>query len=139
MRYSPGQVAEKTGFSLDTLRYYERIGLLDDIARNSGGQRVFTDDDIAWLGILRCLRDTGMPIARMLRYAQLARGGDETITDRVALLELHDRDIDQKIADLRAEQERIRDKIDWYRSIQPAATPASRPERAWHARPTPSG
>lgn len=117
--YTPGQAAEKTGFSLDTLRYYERIGLLDDIARTSGGQRVFTDDDLAWLGILRCLRDTGMPINRMLRYAELARGGDETLTERMELLEEHDRDIDQKIAELRAEQHQIRNKIAWYRSVQP--------------------
>jgi DNA-binding transcriptional MerR regulator len=81
-RFSPGQVAEQTGFSLDTLRYYERIGLLDDIARNSGGQRVFTEDDVAWLRILRCLRDTGMPIARMVRYAELARGTTATSTTR---------------------------------------------------------
>ena len=82
-QFTPGQVVEKTGFSLDTLRYYERIGLLDDIARNSGGQRVFTEDDVAWLRILRCLRDTGMPIQRMVRYAELARGGEETVAERL--------------------------------------------------------
>jgi DNA-binding transcriptional MerR regulator len=115
-RYSPGQAAEKTGFSLDTLRYYERIGLLDDIARSPGGQRVFTDDDLAWLGVLRCLRDTGMPIARMLRYAELARGGDETLAERVALLEEHDRAVAETIANLQAQQAHIREKIRWYRS-----------------------
>jgi DNA-binding transcriptional MerR regulator len=114
-RYSPGQVAEQTGFSLDTLRYYERIGLLDDIARNSGGQRVFTEDDVAWLRILRCLRDTGMPIQRMVRYAELARGGDETVAERLEVLREHDRDIDDKIAHLRVEQEHIRAKIEYYR------------------------
>jgi DNA-binding transcriptional MerR regulator len=116
-RYSPGQAAEKTGFSLDTLRYYERIGLLDDIARSSGGQRVFTDDDLAWLGVLRCLRDTGMPIARMLRYAELARGGDETLAERIALLEEHDRAVGENIANLQAQQAHIREKIRWYRSL----------------------
>jgi DNA-binding transcriptional MerR regulator len=112
--YTPGQVAEKTGFSLDTLRYYERIGLLDDIARNSGGQRVFTEDDVAWLRILRCLRDTGMPIQRMVRYAELARGGEETVAERLELLREHDRDIDEKIAHLRVEQDHIRAKITYY-------------------------
>jgi DNA-binding transcriptional MerR regulator len=116
-RYSPAQTVEKTGFSLDTLRYYERIGLLEGIARTTGGQRVFTDDDVAWLAILRCLRDTGMPIAGMRRYAELARGGDETVADRVVLLKDHDRDIEQKITALRAEQRHIRDKIDWYESL----------------------
>ncbi len=113
-QFTPGQVAEKTGFSLDTLRYYERIGLLDDIARNSGGQRVFTEDDVAWLRILRCLRDTGMPIQRMVRYAELARGGEETVAERLELLREHDREIDEKIAHLRVEQDHIRAKIAYY-------------------------
>ena len=116
-RYSPGQVAEKTGFSLDTLRYYERIGLLDDIERTSGGQRVFTEDDISWLGILRCLRDTGMPINRMRRYAQLAREGDATLVERIDLLEEHDRSVEEQIAHLRAQQEHIRGKIHYYRTV----------------------
>lgn len=115
MRYSPREAVEKTGFSLDTLRYYERIGLLDGIDRTNGGQRIFTDDDLAWLEVLRCLRDTGMPIARMLRYAELARAGEETFAARAELLEEHDHDIEQRIAELRAEQARIREKIEWYR------------------------
>jgi DNA-binding transcriptional MerR regulator len=117
LRYSSGQVAERTGFSIDTLRYYERVGLLEDIARNSGGQRVFTEDDVSWLMILRCLRETGMPIQRMIRFAQLARGGEETIPERVELLQEHDRDVDAKIAQLYAEQEHIRGKIAHYRNF----------------------
>ena len=113
-QFTPGQVVEKTGFSLDTLRYYERIGLLDDIARNSGGQRVFTEDDVAWLRILRCLRETGMPIQRMMRYAELARGGEETVAERLELLREHDREIDEKIDHLRVEQDHIRSKIAFY-------------------------
>ncbi len=100
---------EKTGFSLDTLRYYEKIGLLDGIDRTAGGQRVFTDDDLAWLEILRCLRDTGMPIARMQRYAELARGGDGTFVERAELLEEHHRDIERRIDALREEQARIQE------------------------------
>jgi DNA-binding transcriptional MerR regulator len=116
-RFSPSQVAEKTGFSLDTLRYYDKIGLLHQIARTPGGQRVFTEDDVAWLGILRCLRDTGMPIAQMQRYADLARSGDETLIERIALLEEHDRTVEDHIARLRDQQAHIRDKIAYYRSV----------------------
>ena len=119
MSYTPREAVEKTGFSMDTLRYYERIGLLDSVDRNAGGQRVFTDDDLAWLGILRCLRDTGMPIQRMLRYAELARGGDETFAERAELLEEHDQEIEAKIAALRDERSRIREKIQWYRDNTP--------------------
>jgi DNA-binding transcriptional MerR regulator len=105
--YTPGEVADKTGFTLDTLRYYERIGLLDDIARTSGGRRKFTDDDISWLGILRCLRDTGMPIATMRRYAELSRD-EQTVAERMALLEEHDREVGRRIAELHAQREHIR-------------------------------
>jgi DNA-binding transcriptional MerR regulator len=114
--YSPREVAAKTGFSLDTLRYYEKIGLLVSVARSSGGRRVFTEDDVAWLGILQCLRETGMPIASMLRYATLARGGHRTVAERLVLLEDHDRAIEDRIAKLRAQQTHIRQKIRWYRS-----------------------
>jgi DNA-binding transcriptional MerR regulator len=113
--YSPGQVADKTGFSLDTLRYYERIGLLDGIARTPGGRRTFTDDDLDWLGVLRCLRDTGLSIAGMRRYAQLCRDGDETLAERIVLLEEHDRAVDAQVRGLRAQQRHIREKIAWYR------------------------
>lgn len=114
--YSPREASERTGFSLDTLRYYEKIGLLAAIARTAGGQRVFTDADIVWLGTLRCLRETGMPIARIRRYTELNRGGDDTIADRLQLLEEHDRAIEEQIKKLRAQQRHIRRKIDWYRS-----------------------
>jgi DNA-binding transcriptional MerR regulator len=116
LHYSPREVVDKTGFSLDTLRYYEKIGLLVRVARSSGGQRVFTEDDLAWLGILQCLRHTGMPIAGMLRYAKLARGGDQTIAERLRLLEEHDRAITERISSLRAKQLHIRQKIQVYRS-----------------------
>jgi DNA-binding transcriptional MerR regulator len=114
--YSPREVADRTGFSLDTLRYYEKIGLLASVARSAGGQRMFSEDDVAWLGILHCLRDTGMPIAAMQRYAELARRGDETLAERVSLLEEHDRAVEVRIEELRAKQRHIRQKIQWYRS-----------------------
>jgi len=113
--YTPGQVAEKTGFSLDTLRYYERIGLLS-VARTPGGQRQYGDDDIGWLEILRCLRDTGMPIQRMREYAELSRD-DATVPERITLLEQHDREVEARIAELQAQREHIRGKIDYYKTL----------------------
>lgn len=124
--YTPGQVAEETGFSLDTLRYYERIGLLAPIRRNAAGQRRFTDDDLNWLGMVRCLRDTGMPIAEMLRFAELVRQGDHTISDRIALLEAHDRKVEAQIEDLRNKHEAIRRKIQHYRDVLSFRHPAAR-------------
>jgi DNA-binding transcriptional MerR regulator len=115
--FTPGQVSEETGFSLDTLRYYERIGLLGNVGRNAAGQRRFTDGDVGWLNMIRCLRDTGMPIAEMLRFAELVREGDHTIRDRIELLEAHDEGVEQQIATLRRRQGAIQRKIQYYKDV----------------------
>lgn len=112
---TPGQVAERSGFSLDTLRYYERVGLLGPVDRGPGGRRRYADESLEWLRVLRCLRDTGMPIAQMRRYAELARAGESTLRQRLHLLAEHDARVEEHIADLRAQQDHIRRKIDWYR------------------------
>ncbi|MCO5988923.1 MerR family transcriptional regulator [Actinoallomurus spadix] len=119
--YSPAQTAEKTGFSIDTLRYYEKIGLLDRIDRTAAGRRRFSADDLGFLGILRCLRDTGMPIAEMRRYAELSRGGDATLGERIALLEAHDERIDRQIETLLAQRKHLRGKIQYYRDVSATA------------------
>jgi DNA-binding transcriptional MerR regulator len=113
---SPSQAAEQSGFSLDTLRYYERIGLLNGISRAPSGHRRFGEDDLEWLGVLRCLRDTGMPIARMRRYAELAREGEPTVAERLRLLTEHDAQVGEQIAALRAQRQHLQEKISWYRS-----------------------
>ena len=113
---SPGQAAEQSGFSLDTLRYYERIGLLNGISRAPSGHRRFGDDDLEWLGVLRCLRDTGMPIAHMRRYAELAREGEPTLAERLRLLTEHEGQVSERVAVLQAQRQHLREKIDWYRS-----------------------
>ncbi|MCG5214528.1 MerR family transcriptional regulator [Streptosporangium sp. KLBMP 9127] len=115
--YTPAQVVERTGFSLDTLRYYERIGLLEPIGRNAAGQRRFTDADVGWLGMVRCLRDTGMPIAEMIRFAEMTRAGEHTITERVELLAEHDRRVEAQIDNLREQQQAIKNKISWYHGV----------------------
>ncbi|MEY9964947.1 DNA-binding transcriptional MerR regulator [Streptacidiphilus sp. MAP12-16] len=118
---TPAETVERSGFSLDTLRYYERIGLLTDVGRSPSGHRRFTAEDLQWLGILRCLRDTGMPIAEMRRYADLARCGDpKSLAERIALLEKHDTTVEEQVALLRAQQQHLREKIRYYQSVQPA-------------------
>jgi DNA-binding transcriptional MerR regulator len=119
--FSPSEAAEQSGFSLETLRYYERIGLLDGIDRAPSGHRRFRGEDLEWLEVLRCLRDTGMPIAQMRRYADLARCGDATLVERMNLLTEHELTVQGKIALLQAQQEHLREKIDWYREQLPAA------------------
>jgi len=114
--YTPAAASARSGFSLDTLRYYERIGLLYDIRRTSGGQRVFTEDDLDWLGVLRCLRETGMPIADMRRYAELARRGEATNAERLRVLREHAAQLRAHMAVMLDQQQHLHAKIRWYES-----------------------
>ena len=83
--YAPGEVARRTGLTVDTLRYYEREGLVGPVARSAGGQRRYDDDDVAWIGLVTCLRDAGLGIAELRRFTQLLRT-DAGAGDRVAFL-----------------------------------------------------
>lgn len=112
--YAPSEAARRSGFSLDTLRYYEKIGLLNEVGRTSGGQRVFTDDDLGWLVLFRCLRDTGMPIAEMCRYAELVREGAHTMGERQALLERHAGRVEERMDLLQRQYDHLQAKIRFY-------------------------
>ena len=112
--YSIGEVSKQTGLSVDTLRYYERIELVVDIERATSGHRCYSEHDVHWLNLLLCLRDTGMPIADMLRFAELVRGGDHTKPDRIELLETHRRTVLAKIDDLRQKLTVVDGKISKY-------------------------
>jgi DNA-binding transcriptional MerR regulator len=111
--FSPAEAAEHSGLTIDTLRYYEREGILPTVARTAGGHRAYTSDDLARLDFLRCLRDTGMPIAKLRLYAELA-DDPTTMRERAALLEEHFAATEQTIAALQSQQRRLRNKIDWY-------------------------
>jgi DNA-binding transcriptional MerR regulator len=115
--YTPGQVAERFDVSIDTLRYYERIGVLNPIERASSGHRRYRAADVELLDLVRCLRDTGMPIADLRRFADLIRAGDTTVPERLALLTEHESHITAHIAVLQSRQQHIRDKIAYYRSL----------------------
>ncbi|WP_245712177.1 MerR family transcriptional regulator [Glycomyces sambucus] len=115
--YTIGECARRSGFTMDTLRYYERIGLIGDIARTATGQRRFNDEHLEWLGVLKCLRDTGMPVEQMHRFATLVRDGDHTIAERIALLEDHRTAVDARMADLVAKRDYLLGKIAYYKSV----------------------
>ena len=124
--YSPAQAVELTGFSLDTLRYYERIGLIEPIHRAAGGHRRYTEDDLEWLDILRCLRGTGMPIAQMKQFADQVRAGTHTYADRLALLERHDRTVAAQMAVLAEQRSKVQAKIAFYRDAVAERTAENR-------------
>jgi DNA-binding transcriptional MerR regulator len=84
--YAIAEAAHRSGLSIDTLRYYERIQLIDPPARDSGGRRAYSDEDLGWLEFLTKLRTTGMPIRMMREYARLRHQGDATATRRKQIL-----------------------------------------------------
>lgn len=94
------QAAEETGVSVHTLRYYEKIGLVTPIPRADNGHRRYTDDDVYAIVFLTRLRATGMPIADMKRYVDLAAQGETTLADRLALLEAHRDAVRQRLEEV---------------------------------------
>lgn len=124
------QMAERTGLSEHTLRYYERVGLLDTVERDpSSGHRRYAEHNLQLVGFLKCLRGTGMPIRGMQEYVRLMRCGDATIADRIALLEEHQRAIEDQLAELEKNLAAIKRKIAWYRQYQASRSPALEKEQ----------
>jgi DNA-binding transcriptional MerR regulator len=84
--HTPASASDRTGLTLDTLRYYEREGLIGPVRRMPSGQRRYSEDDLAWIGIVSCLRDAGLGIADLRRFTELLRS-EHGADDRVAFLQ----------------------------------------------------
>ncbi|MEU9401776.1 MerR family transcriptional regulator [Streptomyces sp. SID4985] len=100
-RYTISEVVAFTGLTAHTLRWYERIGLMPHVDRSHTGQRRYRNPDLDWLDLVTKLRLTGMPVADMVRYAEMVRAGEDTYPQRKALLEDTRRDVLTRIAELR--------------------------------------
>ena len=85
MYYSIGQVAAKTGLTVHTLRYYEKEGLLPFVRKSSSCLRMFSDNDLGWLSIIECLKETGMPLKGIKQYIDWFREGDSTLPQRLEM------------------------------------------------------
>ncbi len=104
-----------TGLSAHTLRYYERVRLLEPVARNASGHRRYARTDLEHLQFLHCLRATGMPIRRMQEYGALAREGRATLAARLELLEAHRHDVQARMEELEHSLNIIDKKIERFR------------------------
>jgi len=113
------EAAERTGVSTHTLRYYERIGALrEPPERAPSGHRRYTERDLSWIVLLTRLRATGMPIATLLRYAELARKGHASAGERKALLLAHRAEVAARVEQLREDLAVIDYKIEIYDEIE---------------------
>lgn len=115
MPYTAGEASKKLGISKDGLRYYEKEGLFPPIERDVSGHRVYTDADIEWIFLIRCLRDTDMPIFKIKQYVSLLmQGGSTSIPERRAILEEHQSYLMEKISIYTMLLQLIKKKIAFY-------------------------
>lgn len=111
------QVAEHFGLSTDTLRYYEKAGLIQPVGRTAGNQRRYASSDLDWLQFLIRLRATGMSIADMQRFAALRSAGLSSTGERLELLRAHRAELAARIEDLQRNALALDDKIDHYEQL----------------------
>src|ERR1700761_4796902 len=116
--YTIRSMAERCGMTAHTLRYYERVGLIQPVGRARNGHRRYSEADEAWLHFLHCMRATSMPIREMQRYAELREKGDATSLERRKILEDHQAAIAAKIEALEKAHALLSHKITNYKMIE---------------------
>src|SRR6476646_7487751 len=97
---TPAEMAERTGTTIDTLRYYEKERLITGVARAAGGHRRYSEADAGWIAVLRCLRLPGMSIQQMRHFAELGEQGQHTEPERYRLLTDHRERVLAQISEL---------------------------------------
>jgi len=108
------EVSEKYDISQDTLRYYERVGMIPPVTRTASGIRDYQEHDLGWVELAKCMRSAGLPVEAMIEYVKLTQEGDSTISARRQLLiEQREALMEQK-AKIDATLERLNYKIKRY-------------------------
>ncbi|WP_406605525.1 MerR family transcriptional regulator [Corynebacterium kroppenstedtii] len=118
MLYSTREASEASGISVDTVRYYCKIGLVPRVMRDENNYRVFDEHDIAWLRGLRCLRECGMGIDQMREYMELCLEGEGSIAQRKDILKDQRHVVEDKIANLRDMLAFIDSKLSYYDKVR---------------------
>lgn len=113
-----GKVADKVGLTTYTLRYYEKEGLIPEIYKNDQGVRLYTQDNIIWIEIVKCLKETGMPISDIKKMIALSLEGNSTIGARKKILYEHRTIVEAQIKALEESRARIDWKLDYYTQLE---------------------
>ncbi|MDD6528034.1 MAG: MerR family transcriptional regulator [Oscillospiraceae bacterium] len=111
------QVSEKYGISADTLRYYEKTGLIPDVPRTPGGIRDYDETACGWVEFIMCMRNAGLPIDVLSKYVELCKQGDGTAEERKQILIRQREQLIEKIESLNASLERLDFKINYYDEV----------------------
>ncbi|MFE1484370.1 MerR family transcriptional regulator [Streptomyces fimicarius] len=110
---TPAAAADRTGVSIDTLRYYEREGLIGPIRRSGGGRREYSEDDVFWIGLVTCFREAGLGIADLRGFVAILRA-EHSPQERVAFLRERRAALEQRVAALRQAMQVLDEKIAYY-------------------------
>ncbi|MFT8349816.1 MerR family transcriptional regulator [Clostridium saccharoperbutylacetonicum] len=108
------EVSRKFELTQDTLRYYERIGLIPEVNRNKSRIRDYNEEDLRWVEFIKCMRSAGLPIEVLIEYVTLFQQGNETIDARKEILKDQRAQLVQKIEDMKKTLERLDYKIERY-------------------------
>lgn len=111
------EVSKKFGLSQDTLRYYERIGLIPEVGRNKSGNRDYSEDDCKWVEFIKCMRGAGLSIETLIEYIQLFQRGEETSVARKELLIEQRNLLEEKIKEMTEVLDKLDYKIKIYEDV----------------------
>jgi DNA-binding transcriptional MerR regulator len=108
------EVSEKYNITQDTLRYYERVGMIPEVTRTSGGIRSYQQKDLEWVELAICMRSAGLPVEVMIQYVQLCKEGESTIPARLELLQKQREALHMQRKQLDTTLDRLNYKIEKY-------------------------
>lgn len=126
--YSVTEVERISGLPARELHWYEELGLIDDVTRDPGGQRIYSAANLRWLEFLNRLRSTGMPVDEMRQYVEMSREGDRMVPERRALLAAHRRRVLAHVEELTATVHYLEWQIEFYQEKEAALADARRSE-----------
>lgn len=116
MGYTITQVAEKSNLTAHTLRYYDKEGLLPFVERSKNGNRDFSDSDLEWIGLICCLKNTGMQIKEIKNFIEWCMEGDSTLEKRRQMFIDHRKIVEEQMSELQKNLNKIDHKI-WYYNV----------------------
>lgn len=108
------EVCEKFDITPDTLRYYERVGVIPEVNRTPGGIRDYNEEDIAWVENAVCMRSAGVPVEMLIEYVKLYQQGDETLEARKNLLMETKNEVQKQLDKYQATMDKLNFKISRY-------------------------
>ena len=116
------EVSEKYSLTADTIRYYEKEGLIPRVPRTKNGIRDFDEETCSWIEFIKCMRNAGLEIETLKKYVTLFKQGKKTIRERKLLLEEQRNKLIEKQKNINATLDRLNKKIEWYEDMEQGKT-----------------